>query len=194
MTDTLSLEEQPSDARPGIVYVLTNDSIPGLVKIGRTSRNADLRASELWQTGVPTPFEVYAAIRTINCVELEGYIHRELRKERVHRFREFFAVDPEVARREIIFWAEHQAHQWIGANFDSLTVEQYSRSVSGADVERLAAEAKQPPRLIADALECLTAEEIAGAIERVRAKWEDEHRAVLVRLGIPEDEHWSVFR
>ena len=42
----------------GIVYVLTNPAMPGLVKIGKTSRGSiDVRLNELYSTGVPVPFE-----------------------------------------------------------------------------------------------------------------------------------------
>ena len=42
----------------GLVYVLTNSGMPGMVKIGMTQR-ADLeqRMKELYGTGVPVPFE-----------------------------------------------------------------------------------------------------------------------------------------
>lgn len=193
MTDTHAYDEQPSGARPGIVYVLTNDSIPGLVKIGRTSRNADLRASELWQTGVPTRFEVYCAIRTINCVELEAFVHGDLRRQRVHKNREFFAVDPEVAKQKIVFWACHQAHNLVNEHFDFVATEHFSTWVPGSVVERLAAETGQPNLVVVEALQCVTSEEVAAPIQRVRAKMEAEHRALLISLDIPEHEHWSVF-
>jgi hypothetical protein len=58
----------------GIVYVLTNSAMPGLVKIGMTTRdNIDERLRELFNTSVPIPFKcVYAckvAIRDCNNVE-----------------------------------------------------------------------------------------------------------------------------
>lgn len=38
----------------GIVYVLTNPSMPGMVKIGMTERSEmDARLKELYTTGVP---------------------------------------------------------------------------------------------------------------------------------------------
>jgi hypothetical protein len=39
----------------GIVYVLTNPAIPGMVKIGKTCRGMDARLNELYSTGVPSP-------------------------------------------------------------------------------------------------------------------------------------------
>ena len=42
----------------GLVYVLTNSAMPGLVKIGMTTRDSvDTRMKELYSTGVPVPFE-----------------------------------------------------------------------------------------------------------------------------------------
>ena len=42
----------------GIVYVLTNPSMPGMVKIGMTERSEmDARLKELYTTGVPLPFD-----------------------------------------------------------------------------------------------------------------------------------------
>lgn len=41
-----------------IVYVLTNPSMPGLVKIGKTTqKEVSERMTQLYTTGVPTPFE-----------------------------------------------------------------------------------------------------------------------------------------
>lgn len=41
----------------GYLYVLINESMEGIVKIGYTTRSPRLRASELSSpTGVPTPF------------------------------------------------------------------------------------------------------------------------------------------
>ena len=45
------------------VYVLTNEAMPGMVKIGITKRGAQVRMNELYKaTGVPLPFECAAAI------------------------------------------------------------------------------------------------------------------------------------
>jgi hypothetical protein len=47
---------------PNIVYVLTNEAMPGLVKIGRTTDGVEARISQLSvATGVPLPFECYYA-------------------------------------------------------------------------------------------------------------------------------------
>jgi len=53
-----------NDENLGIIYVLTNPAMSGLVKIGKTSRNSvDGRLNELYSTGVPVPFECAFAAR-----------------------------------------------------------------------------------------------------------------------------------
>ena len=48
----------------GIIYVLTNPEMPGLVKIGKTSRKeVQQRLIELYLTDVPVPFECEYAAR-----------------------------------------------------------------------------------------------------------------------------------
>lgn len=186
-------DPSPENSRRGFVYVLTNESIPGLVKIGRTSRDVDLRATELWQTGVPTPFQVQCVVRTIDCVELEKWTHGFFHDCRVHKFREFFALDCEIARKQIEFFATIQARALISDHFDCVATDHYSVWVSGEAVERLSEATGQSNRVIVDAIQALTADEIAGPIQRVRAQMEQEHRELLLSLDIPEDEHWSVF-
>ncbi|WP_192815192.1 GIY-YIG nuclease family protein, partial [Treponema pedis] len=48
----------------GIVYILSNPAMPGIYKIGITSRN-DIkhRLKELYTTSVPVPFECEYACR-----------------------------------------------------------------------------------------------------------------------------------
>ena len=46
----------------GYVYILTNPSMPGLVKVGKTTTTPNQRMSELHSTGVPTPFELEFSI------------------------------------------------------------------------------------------------------------------------------------
>ena len=41
----------------GSVYVLTNPAMPNMVKIGKTTRDVELRLADLYSTGVPLPFD-----------------------------------------------------------------------------------------------------------------------------------------
>ena len=58
----------------GIVYLLTNSVMPGLVKIGMTTQEyIDKRMKELYTTGVPVPFECQFAckVKKGDCAKIE---------------------------------------------------------------------------------------------------------------------------
>jgi hypothetical protein len=78
-----------------IVYILTNDAMPGLVKIGRTDSTIEQRMRELYKTGVPVPFECFHASVVKNAQNVEGRIHRAFDKFRLNKNREFFEIEPE---------------------------------------------------------------------------------------------------
>ena len=82
----------------GIVYVLSNPSMPGLVKIGKTSRESVLmRLGELYSTGVPVPFECEFAGRVKDEHKVEKAFHLAFGPYRVNPKREFFQIEPEQA-------------------------------------------------------------------------------------------------
>ena len=64
----------------GIVYVLTNPAMPGMVKIGRTGREIGARLSDLYTTGVPLPFECEYAARVKDQNEVESAFHLAYRR------------------------------------------------------------------------------------------------------------------
>lgn len=77
----------------GTVYVLLNDSMPGLVKIGMTE-NLVRRMKELYNTSVPTPFQLFYA-KTVEKPEfVESKIHAALADFRVNENREYFEINP----------------------------------------------------------------------------------------------------
>ena len=83
---------------PNIVYVLTNPTMSGIVKIGMT--NADdvqFRMNQLYSTGVPLPFECVIArqIEGIEAAEIEKALHTAFGPSRINPSREFFEIDPE---------------------------------------------------------------------------------------------------
>jgi hypothetical protein len=84
----------------GIVYVLTNQAMPGIVKIGMTTRNSmDERMRELFSTGVPVPFECAFActVPASHCTKIEKALHRAFAPDRVHPNREFFKITTDQA-------------------------------------------------------------------------------------------------
>lgn len=88
-------------ANEGTVYVLTNRSMPGLVKIGWTRGTAKDRAAGLSSTSVPDPFEVAFECLSEEPEKLEKRVHRKLRAARLNKKREFFEL-PLSAVRAVI--------------------------------------------------------------------------------------------
>ena len=76
----------------GYIYVLSNDDMPGLLKIGMTERRPEDRAKELFTTGVPSPFKVQRAIKVREPLKKEKKIHEILSEHRLPG-REFFRVE-----------------------------------------------------------------------------------------------------
>jgi len=79
--------------KDGYVYILSNASMPGLLKIGKSRRGGRHRAKEIYQTGVPTPFHLEFEIYTPDCDALEMYVHERLYQNRVSNSREFFEIE-----------------------------------------------------------------------------------------------------
>ena len=79
-----------------IVYVLTNPAMPGLVKIGKTTRKEVAeRMRELFGTGVPFPFDCAFACRVADATMVEQALHVAFGNVRVNANREFFNIEPE---------------------------------------------------------------------------------------------------
>jgi len=81
---------------PNIIYVLTNEAMPGLVKVGLTTDSVEVRIGQLSaHSGVPLPFECYFAAEVKDCAKLEKTLHQLFSEGRVNPKREFFKIDPE---------------------------------------------------------------------------------------------------
>ncbi|CAB4138592.1 Bacteriophage T5, Orf172 DNA-binding [uncultured Caudovirales phage] len=75
------------------IYVLSNISIPNMVKIGYTRLTPEERARKISSsTGVPTPFVIEFAFKCHEGEFLENEIHRSLDMYRVNNNREFFEM------------------------------------------------------------------------------------------------------
>jgi hypothetical protein len=86
-----------SEPVPENVYTLTNQYMPGLVKIGR-STNIDQRIADLSRpTGVPGKFVLEFAKSVTNSSEKERQLHSILSDKRVEGS-EFFKATPEEVR------------------------------------------------------------------------------------------------
>lgn len=98
----------------GFVYVLGNESMPGIYKIGMTLNHPKERVAQLSAaTACPTPFDLLAVIGCEDPRWTEMEIHKNLDAYRVNASREFFRVHPEVIQDQLrqygdpsgdIFW------------------------------------------------------------------------------------------
>ncbi len=105
-----------------IVYVLRNEAMPNLIKIGKTQRkDLQARMSELYSTGVPFPFECLWAGEVRDCSRIESLIHNAFRHNRVNPKREFFNIEPdqvipllqELAINELTFDVDKALNQGV---------------------------------------------------------------------------------
>lgn len=80
-----------------IIYILTNEAMSDICKIGFTNQTIEQRVSDLSRaTGVPLPFEVfYAAEVSIDSYKFEQAFHSLLEDYRLNPKREFFSIAPE---------------------------------------------------------------------------------------------------
>lgn len=83
----------------GWVYVITNKAMPGLVKVGYSTKDPQLRAAELGGTGSPYPYEVEFDILVYEPREVEKCVHRALAEFREGK--EWFRLTPHAAAVEI---------------------------------------------------------------------------------------------
>lgn len=154
----------------GYVYVLTNPSMPGMVKIGKTTRDVEQRANELFQTGVPTPFDIEAWFLSPDCDQLETDAHAFLSKFRVSTSREFFSARAsdavEAVERLLLSQVSDMVHEYL----DGYILVQSECAVSEADIGILADQANRHPFEIVSALECILPSELAPALSRYDEK------------------------
>ena len=83
----------------GFIYILTNEAMPGIVKVGKTRGEPMSRAVQLSSaTGVPVRFSVFRQYAVTNCHDAEGFSHRVLERVfgRPNARREFFSASPEA--------------------------------------------------------------------------------------------------
>lgn len=79
----------------GWVYVISNQAMPGVVKVGYSTKDPELRASELNNTGAPHPYVVEYEALVEQPRYIEQRVHRRLFEHREGR--EWFRCTPEFA-------------------------------------------------------------------------------------------------
>ena len=80
-----------------IVYILTNESMPDIIKIGITD-NLARRLKDLDNTSTPLPFECFYALEVDDARSIEKLLHEAFDDKRVRQNREFFNCSAEQAK------------------------------------------------------------------------------------------------
>ncbi|GEM78512.1 hypothetical protein VSU01S_07570 [Vibrio superstes NBRC 103154] len=77
------------------VYILSNPAMPGLIKIGMTTRSVEERVRELNRsTSAPASFTIERKFRCRDGLAMEKRLHRKYDHLRFNDKREFFMMSP----------------------------------------------------------------------------------------------------
>jgi hypothetical protein len=97
-------------ANYGFVYVMGNDYMPGIYKIGMTNQSPLRRRDELSSgTAIPSPFDLLFYIEVADAASVERQIHQVFAPFRVSENREFFQVDIRSIHHEFEQWFRDSA-------------------------------------------------------------------------------------
>lgn len=122
-----------------IIYILTNEAMPGYIKIGKTG-DLSTRVKDLSRaTGVPLPFEVFYAAEVDDMDFVERRLHEAFGGTRVAQNREFFTESPErvvaaIKLREINDVTPRQ--QFLETKEDEVALDKAKRYKKRFDFER----------------------------------------------------------
>lgn len=86
----------------GYVYAFSNESMPGIFKIGMTERTPEERLAEANLPDTfrpPTPYVIEIQKKVNNCREIEKTIHSLLYDKRITPSREFFKITIEELKK-----------------------------------------------------------------------------------------------
>ena len=98
----------------GIVYLLTNPVMPGLVKIGMTAQeDINKRMKELYTTGVPVPFECQFACKVKNgdCANLHVPMGSKEIYSAAHEWRYFEKIKEDMQQDGNVYYANLTVQQ-----------------------------------------------------------------------------------
>ena len=153
----------------GHVYILSNPSMPGIVKIGRTKRDVESRASELYVTSTPTPFVVEHYVYCPNCSDMEQMMHTHFAAKRVSGAREFFAIDAHEASSVLDAYLRQELTGYVSEFSESLCVVDEMMALDEYTPLRIGWDMNEHPAEVVAAMGFLTAEEMRPAMARWRA-------------------------
>ena len=139
----------------GYVYVMSNPSMPDLLKIGFSSKDPKERAAELSKdTSVPKPFVLEYEAHVENPKGYEQSVHKRLQQKRPNKSREFFECSIEEA---VIAIKEATGLELIYDEYHKAKREQIEESLKRAREANVVAEKRQNREI--EARDLLRAEE-----------------------------------
>lgn len=87
----------------GFIYILSNPSMKGVLKVGMTTKSVRERVSELNTTGVPRSFVIEKTFEVDQSFlnEVERTAHKILKGQRKHHGKEFFKCDLDTCKAAV---------------------------------------------------------------------------------------------
>ena len=96
----------------GWVYIVTNRAIPGLVKVGYSMKDPQIRAAEFDNAGLPYPYTVVYEALVESPRDIEQKTHTALKPYLENR--EWFRCEPHVAVAALRAAAGPRLHEMAG--------------------------------------------------------------------------------
>jgi len=160
----------------GWVYVISNKAMPGLVKVGYSMKDPELRAAELNHTGSPHPYLVDYEALVDNPHKLEQSCHRKLANRREGK--EWFRCSPEEAVVAIRSLGGSQIHI---ENYKRVNRQKADEIKRKSDLEEQIKRDAEDERRQRDA-----------DLQRKRREINEKYEPLLLAL-IPDYSYWGYF-
>lgn len=166
----------------GFVYILTCEAMPGLIKVGMTTRGPWERASELSrQTGLPAPYQVARAFPVFDVNAAEVRSHEVLQEHRYSENREFFRCAADFAACTLHDCFEKESHLDVEMCVDApSTKEQLRQTLALLDAAQARLEGVSMELISEHQATC----ERAGDLEARLAQSEQAANAMKAQLDI----------
>lgn len=119
----------------GFVYVMENEIMPNVYKIGYTDRSPKQRADDLSNTSIPTPYEVVAYWEVENPMAHEKQLHNLLSDKRVAANREFFKLNDDDLLKIYSYICDYSYSQTLNYPLDIIVHGEWIKSSDKLTVE-----------------------------------------------------------
>lgn len=150
---------------PGYVYILSNESLPNVLKIGYTQNSPYQRQAELYTTGLPTPFVVEKFFFVEDACVCEELVHIRLNRSRVSDDREFFKVEIDKATRVVEQAIDDMRERLWSGNKNNLKNEAKNESIIVPQYTYNNPKFKELMKLLKENKKLLNIEEIAKELK-----------------------------